>query len=156
MLNRSLRAVNPGKRSPHELFYGVVPRLRMLPFLRPGYCRVGRERKMGNLSGGAHHPSDSFKAIMASGAITHTRDLIRGPSRTPFPSALPGDHVHVSTPERGGVMYFWRSTGLSNSRSHHRRCCCHRRRSRRHSYCRRRRRRHRHRRHRRPTMLSVR
>ena len=42
---QSSTTANPGKHSPHELFYGVVPNLRMLPFLRLGYCRARRDSK---------------------------------------------------------------------------------------------------------------
>ena len=45
VLNKSSSTANPGKRTPHELFYGVVPKLRMLPFLRRGYCRVRFDNK---------------------------------------------------------------------------------------------------------------
>lgn len=31
---------NPGKRSPHDIFFGLVPSFKMSSFLRPAYCRV--------------------------------------------------------------------------------------------------------------------
>ena len=48
MFNKFSTTANPCKRFPHEIFYGVVLKLRMLrmlPFLRPGYCRVRRDSK---------------------------------------------------------------------------------------------------------------
>ena len=75
-LNKSSSTANPGKRTPHELFYGVVPKLQMLPFLRSGYCRVRRDNKAEQkaekcfyLSGGTRRPADSLKVIISSGAI---------------------------------------------------------------------------------------
>ena len=97
-LNRSATTANPGNCSPHELFFGVTPKLRMLPFLRPGYCRVRRDNKAEPkaqrcfyLSGGSKHPADSLKVVLPSGAITYTRDLAWEHSRAaPFVPAPAG------------------------------------------------------------------
>ena len=109
MLNKSSSTANPGKRTPHELFYGVVPKLRMLPFLRPGYCRVRRNNKAEPkaeqcfyLSRGTRRPAYSLKVIMSSGAITYTRDLTWEHPRAPFPSAPAEISRHMSAPEEGG------------------------------------------------------
>ena len=42
VLNRSATEANPGRTSPWSRFYGEAPPLSMLPFLKPGYCRVRR------------------------------------------------------------------------------------------------------------------
>ena len=41
----SSTTANPGERILHKRFYGVVPKLRMPPFLCLGYCRVRRDSK---------------------------------------------------------------------------------------------------------------
>ena len=43
--NKSATTANPGNKSPHELFLGSLPPLTLLPFLKPGYCRVRRVNK---------------------------------------------------------------------------------------------------------------
>ena len=37
--NRTATAADPGKRSPHEMFYGEIPQNNPIPFLKPGYCK---------------------------------------------------------------------------------------------------------------------
>ena len=44
-LNRSATEANPGRASPWRRFYGEAPPLSMLPFLKPGCCRVRRDSK---------------------------------------------------------------------------------------------------------------
>ena len=43
--NRAATSVNDEWLSPHEIFYESRPRLPLLPFLRPAYHRVPRQRK---------------------------------------------------------------------------------------------------------------
>ena len=38
-LNRSATTANPGKKSPDVMFYGEVPKVKLLPFFKPGYCK---------------------------------------------------------------------------------------------------------------------
>lgn len=45
MVNRSAITTDPGNCSRHKLFNGVTLELRMLPFLIPGYCRVGLDKE---------------------------------------------------------------------------------------------------------------
>ena len=109
MLNKSSMTTKPGKRSPHELFYGVVPKLRMLPFLQPGYCRVRRDKKVEPKAEklfylGTRRPADSLKVIVSSGAITYTRDLTWEHPRAPFPSAPAESSCHLSAPEEEGAL----------------------------------------------------
>ena len=44
-LNRSATTANPGKKSPDEMFYGEVPKVKLLPFFKPGYCKYKRTSK---------------------------------------------------------------------------------------------------------------
>ena len=92
-------------------FLSLVPKLRMLPFLRPGYCRVRRNNQAEPkaeqcfyLSGGTRRPADSLKVIMSSGAITYTRDLTWEHPRAPFPFVPAESSRHMSAPEEGGAV----------------------------------------------------
>ena len=66
-LIRSATGANPGRASSWSRVYGTVSPLSMVPFLKPGYCRVRRDSKAEPkaemcfyLNGGSNHPSTSF------------------------------------------------------------------------------------------------
>lgn len=44
-LNRTATTANPGDKSSHEIWQGKPPSVVLLPFLKPGYCKVRRESK---------------------------------------------------------------------------------------------------------------
>lgn len=108
-LNRSATEANPGRASPWSRFYGEAPPLSMLPFLKPGYCRVRRDSKAAPkaeicfyLNGGSNHPSSSFKVKLPSGAVVYTRDVTWAHPREPFTLPEPaggGGFVNIYPPE---------------------------------------------------------
>ena len=48
-LNRTATTANPESKSPYEMWYGRPPPVVLLPFLKPGYCKVKRENLLKRL-----------------------------------------------------------------------------------------------------------
>ena len=44
-VNRTATSTNPANKSPYDMWYGKLPPEVLLPFLKPGYCKVKRENK---------------------------------------------------------------------------------------------------------------
>ena len=44
-LNRTATSANPANKSPYEMWCGKPPPVVLLPFLKPGYCKVKRKNK---------------------------------------------------------------------------------------------------------------
>ena len=44
--NRTATVANPENRSPYEMFYGKIPEMSPIPFLKPGYYKSKRMNKM--------------------------------------------------------------------------------------------------------------
>ena len=44
--NRTATVAISGNRSPHEMFYGVTPQSSSIRFLKPGFCKFRRTKKM--------------------------------------------------------------------------------------------------------------
>ena len=114
VLNRSATEANPGRTSPWSRFYGEVPPLSMLPFLKPGYCRVRRDSKAGTkaetcfyLNGGIKHPSSALKVKLPSGAVVYTCDVTWAHPREPFtlpePAGKWGGVVNIYPPDPGST-----------------------------------------------------
>ena len=110
---------------------GQAPPLSMLPFSKPGYCRVRRDSMAApkaemffHLNGGSNHPSSVYKVKLPYDAVVCTRDVTRAHLRAPF--TLP-----EAARERGGIVNIYppepRSTpprcrnSISRHRLHHRR-----------------------------------
>ena len=82
---------------------GQAPPLSMLPFSKPGYCRVRRDSMAApkaemffHLNGGSNHPSSVYKVKLPYDAVVCTRDVTRAHLRAPF--TLP-----EAARERGGI-----------------------------------------------------
>lgn len=66
----------------------------MLPFSKPGYCRIHRDSKVAskaemffNLVGGSNNLSTAFNVKLPSDAVVHTRDVTW--THSPVPCTLP-------------------------------------------------------------------
>ena len=105
--NKSATTANPGNTSSHELFLGSLPPLTLLPFMKPGYCRVRRVNKAVPkaepcfLNGGRNHPRDSVRVLLPSGRTTCTRDITWECPREPFLGPVGGGGRILPYPTRG-------------------------------------------------------
>ena len=69
-LNRTAASANPANKSPYEMWYGNPPPVVLLPFLKPGYCKVKREIKSQAkvqecfyLGPAPNHPRDAVRVL---------------------------------------------------------------------------------------------
>ena len=74
--------MNPGNRSPHEIFYGEVPHSSPILFLKPGYCKYKRMNKMDPkarecfyLGPARNHPRESKRVLVNTGKVIITRNV---------------------------------------------------------------------------------
>ena len=99
--------------SPHEIFYGSRPRLPLLPFLRPAYHCVPRQRKTDPrshmcyfLNFGYNHGRDCYRLQDAeTGRVAYSSDVTWHHPETPWitpiraaPTEPPRD-IHVPMPQ---------------------------------------------------------
>ena len=47
-INRTASSANPDWKSPHEMWHGTTASLKLMPFLKPGFCKVRRANKSEN------------------------------------------------------------------------------------------------------------
>ena len=105
--NRTATTVNPGNKSPHEMWHGTAAPASPHPFLRPEYCRwyhlyksSPRAESCFYLGPGIDHPSDSLRVLTRPNKVVETRDvawestLDVGAPSTQLPEA----------PEQGGAQ----------------------------------------------------
>ena len=69
-LNRTATSANPANKSPYEMWYGEPPPVVLLPFLKPGYCKVKRRNKSQPkaeecfyLGPAPNHPRDAVRVL---------------------------------------------------------------------------------------------
>lgn len=110
-LNRLATTSNPGMRSPYEIYYGVLSRLDLLPFFKPGFRRVNRTDKIMLkagpcyfLDGGSNHPAGCNKVLVqSSGKCSNTLDVTWAYPRTPIPKHTAGG---AAGDRQGGLFLF--------------------------------------------------
>ena len=106
--NRSASTANSGMLSPHEVFFGSRPPMRVLSFCKPVYHRVPRQSKLDRqarpryiLNFGHNHGSDCFKIINTeTRRIVYSREVTWPQPREPLISLAPtiGSGVPQSPP----------------------------------------------------------
>jgi len=81
-LNRTATTANPESKSPYEMWYGRPPPVVLLPFLKPGYCKVKRENKSQAkaqecfyLGPAPNYPRDSVRVLTRHRTVLITRNI---------------------------------------------------------------------------------
>ena len=81
-LNRTATTANPESKSPYEMWYGRPPPVVLLPFLKPGYCKVKRENKAQAkaqecfyLGPAPNYPRDSVRVLTRHRTVLITRNI---------------------------------------------------------------------------------
>ena len=89
--NGSATKTNIGWRSPHEVFFGRLPDLQVIPFFHPGMMRVDRSTKSDAravkcfyLNNGHNHSLSTVKVIKSfTGGVCYSSDIVWMVPRTP-------------------------------------------------------------------------
>ena len=74
-LNRIATPANPSNKSLYEMWCGKIPPAVLLPFLKPGYCKVKREDTS------QAKVQESFYVVPAP---NHSRDVVRVLTKHPY------------------------------------------------------------------------
>lgn len=79
--NCAATTANPGDKSPHEMWHGEVAPLKILPVLKPGYCRAKRTSKSQNiaqtyLGPSSSYPRDAVRVLTKGRYAITARDLL--------------------------------------------------------------------------------
>ena len=119
-LNRTATPVNPSNKSPYEMWYGSTSLVVLLPFLKPGCCKVKRENKSQAkeqehfyLDSAPNHPRDAVRVLTKHRVLLVTRHVTwQRVSPAPFVPAQMHDSLSQeaggsesddeSTADRGG------------------------------------------------------
>ena len=106
-LNNTATTVNPGRASPHEIWYGTDAPASPHPFLRLAYCRWKRPLKSHPraencfyLGPGIHHPSDFLWMLTRANKVVETRDVTW---ETTLSTEAPSPPL-PEMPEQGGAV----------------------------------------------------
>ena len=81
-LNCTATTANPGNKTPHKMWHGSPPENNLLPFLKPGFCRVRRTDKLQRkaqrcwyLGPAPGYPRDAVRVMTESGRTIATRHV---------------------------------------------------------------------------------
>ena len=106
-LNRTATSANPENKSPYDMWYGNPPTVVIIPFLKPGYCKVKRENKSQAkaqewfyLGTAPNYPRDSVQVLTRHHTVLVTRHTTwqRASPAPPVPAQM---HDSLSTEEEG-------------------------------------------------------
>ena len=106
-LNRTATSANPANKSPYEMWYGNPPPVVLLPFLKPGYCKMKRKNKSQPkaqecfyLGPAPNHPRDAVRVLTKHRTLRITRHVNwqRVPPSPPVPAPM---HDPLSQEEGG-------------------------------------------------------
>ena len=81
-LNRTATTANPDNKSPYEMWYGKPSPLKLLPFLKPGFCRQKRVNKLQPkarecfyLGPPINYPHDAMRVLTKGRSVVTTRNV---------------------------------------------------------------------------------
>ena len=81
-LNRTATTANPQSKSPYEMWFDKPADLKLLPFLKPGFCRQRRLHKLEPkaqecyyLGPPMNHPHDAMRVLTKGRIVVTTRNV---------------------------------------------------------------------------------
>ena len=107
--NRTVITANPESKPPYEMWHGTPSPVVILPFLKPGYCKVKRENKLQAiaqecfyLNPAPDYPRDSVRALTRHLTVLFTR-IITWQRVSPAPPVPAQTNDPLFTEEGGSI-----------------------------------------------------
>ena len=96
-LNRTATTSNPDRKTPHEMFYGTIGKVRMIPFLKPAFYRPGKDQPKDQpraipcfyMGPGLDRMHDSMRVLTPNKTVITTRHVTWRAPRSPMVISSP-------------------------------------------------------------------